>query len=131
LKKCVTAERLRSRRILCFDHALDFFAGARRTWGILVAFNLVADNSIGGVAPAGNQLRKISVSTAIPWIGGIAIGVLASTSEEFLFRLFAIPYLQNLTKSRVLAVVLAAFSWGFLHTHIRMSRPTFADWKLG
>src|SRR5205807_1879416 len=46
----------------------------------------------------------------------IAIGLLGSTSEEFLFRLFGIPFLQKLTKSNVIAVVLPAFSWGFLYT---------------
>src|SRR5437660_8731113 len=41
---------------------------------------------------------------------------MASTSEEFLFRLFAIPFVEQMTKSRVLAVVLPAFSWSFLHS---------------
>src|SRR2546430_10590638 len=41
---------------------------------------------------------------------------MASTSEEFLFRLFAIPFLERVTKSRVLAVILPAFSWSFLHS---------------
>src|SRR3989442_8156408 len=41
---------------------------------------------------------------------------MASTSEEFLFRLFAIPFLESVTRSRVLAVVLPAFSWSFLHS---------------
>src|SRR5229473_1987198 len=38
------------------------------------------------------------------------------TSEEFLFRLFAIPFLESVTRSRVLAVILPAFSWSFLHS---------------
>src|SRR5260370_7145125 len=41
---------------------------------------------------------------------------MASTSEEFLFRLFAIPFLESVTRSRVLAVILPAFSWSFLHS---------------
>src|SRR5437016_7861973 len=41
---------------------------------------------------------------------------MASTSEEFLFRLFAIPFVERMTKSRVLAVILPAFSWSFLHS---------------
>src|SRR5207249_3332025 len=36
--------------------------------------------------------------------------------EEFLFRLFAIPFVERVTKSRVLAVILPAFSWSFLHS---------------
>src|SRR5260370_29542063 len=41
---------------------------------------------------------------------------MACTSEEFLFRLFAIPFLESVTRSRVLAVILQAFSWSFLHS---------------
>jgi membrane protease YdiL (CAAX protease family) len=57
-----------------------------------------------------------AVNTAFPWISGVAIGLLASTSEEFLFRLFAIPFLERLTRSRWLAVILPAFAWSFLHS---------------
>src|SRR5260370_7268124 len=57
-----------------------------------------------------------SVNTTFPWISGVAIGLLASTSEEFLFRLFAIPFLHRLTNSRIVAVILPAFAWSFLHS---------------
>src|SRR3989442_14067038 len=57
-----------------------------------------------------------TVNTTFPWIAGVAIGLMASTSEEFLFRLFAIPFVERITKSRVLAVILPAFSWSFLHS---------------
>jgi membrane protease YdiL (CAAX protease family) len=56
------------------------------------------------------------VSTVAPWLFPLTIGVYAATSEEFLFRLFAIPFLLRVTKSRFLAVVLPAFIWGFLHS---------------
>jgi len=36
--------------------------------------------------------------------------------RRFLFRLFAIPFVERVTKSRVLAVILPAFSWSFLHS---------------
>lgn len=57
-----------------------------------------------------------AVSTAIPWISPLAIAILAATTEEFIFRLFAIPFLLRFTRSRVIAVVLPAFVWGFLHS---------------
>src|SRR6202007_1220530 len=57
------------------------------------------------------------VSAYVPWIYPLTIGIYAATSEEFLFRLFAIPFLLRMTKSRVLAVVLPAFFWGFLHVN--------------
>src|SRR5262249_10687843 len=57
------------------------------------------------------------VSTALPWVYPLTIGVYAATSEEFLFRLFAIPFLLRFTNSRALAVILPAFVWGFLHSN--------------
>jgi hypothetical protein len=36
-------------------------------------------------------------------------------SEEFLFRMFAIPFLRKLTRNMAIAVVLAGFIWGFGH----------------
>ena len=57
------------------------------------------------------------VSTYVPWVYPLTIGIYAATSEEFLFRLFAIPFLLRTTKSRFLAVVLPAFFWGFLHSN--------------
>jgi membrane protease YdiL (CAAX protease family) len=56
------------------------------------------------------------VNTKFPWIAGVTIGVLAATSEEFLFRLFAIPFLHKLTGSRVFSIILPAFFWSFLHS---------------
>jgi len=47
----------------------------------------------------------------------VAIGVLAATNEEFTFRMFAIPFLRKLTGSRVLAIILPAFFWSFLHSN--------------
>lgn len=68
-----------------------------------------------------------AVSTALPWIYPLAISLYAATSEEFLFRLFAIPYLMRLTKSRVVAVVLPALIWGFLHS----AYPVQPGWARG
>jgi Type II CAAX prenyl endopeptidase Rce1-like len=50
-------------------------------------------------------------------ISGAAIGLLASTNEEFTFRLFAIPFFERLTRSRWVAVILPAFLWSFLHSN--------------
>src|SRR5262249_26511609 len=97
--------------------------------GFLVAFYLIA-NHFGAWSPQEVNYED-SVSTAIPWVGGIAIGLLAATSEEFLFRLFAIPFLQKVTKSRVLAVILPAFSWGFLHTAYPNEPPYIRGLEVG
>src|SRR6516225_1657655 len=97
--------------------------------GFLVAFYLIA-NHFGAWAPQEINYED-SVSTAIPWIGGIAIGLVAATSEEFLFRMFAIPFLQRVTKSRWLAIVLPAFSWGFLHTAYPNEPPYIRGLEVG
>jgi len=82
--------------------------------GFIVAFYMIGSR-FGVWAPQDLNYSDV-VNTSFPWIAGVAIGVLAATSEEFLFRLFAIPFLHKLTGSRVLAVILPAFFWSFLHS---------------
>ena len=97
--------------------------------GFLVAFYLIA-NHFGAWSPQEIKYDD-SLNTVIPWIGGIAIGLLAATSEEFLFRMFAIPFLQKVTKSRVIAVILPAFAWGFLHTAYPNEPPYIRGLEVG
>jgi membrane protease YdiL (CAAX protease family) len=82
--------------------------------GFVVAFYMVGSH-FGVWAPQDLSYSDV-VNTKFPWIAGVAIGVLAATSEEFLFRLFAIPFLHKLTGSRVLSIILPAFFWSFLHS---------------
>jgi membrane protease YdiL (CAAX protease family) len=56
------------------------------------------------------------LNTRFPWLFVLFGGFFPAVSEEFLFRMFAIPFLRNLTRSLTVAVVLAAFLWGFGHT---------------
>lgn len=82
--------------------------------GFVAAFYL-AGRSVGFWSP--QEIRYTdAVSTYAPWIFPLAISVFAAASEEFLFRLFAIPLLLRVTKSKVIAIVLPAFIWGFLHS---------------
>ncbi len=83
--------------------------------GYITVFYIVS-RKLGAWAPQDLNYTDV-VSTWLPWVYPLAIGIYAATSEEFLFRLFAIPYLLRITKSRFLAVVLPAFAWGFLHSN--------------
>jgi len=72
-----------------------------------------------------------SVSTVFPWIEGVAIGLLASTNEEFTFRMFAIPFVERITGSRWLAVILPAFCWSFLHANYPQEPPYIRGIEIG
>jgi len=83
--------------------------------GYITIFYIIS-RKLGAWAPQDLNYENV-VSTTFPWVYPLAIGIYAATSEEFLFRLFAIPYLTRMTKSKFLAVVLPAFMWGFLHSN--------------
>jgi membrane protease YdiL (CAAX protease family) len=76
----------------------------------------IISRRLGAWAPQDLNYENV-VSTYVPWVYPLTIGIYAAASEEFLFRLFAIPFLLRATKSRFLAVVLPAFFWGFLHSN--------------
>ena len=112
LNKAFTLRGLQSKEF--FSAAVVGLSLAAAHIGFIVAFYMFGAK-VGVWAPQDINYSD-AVNTAFPWIAGVAIGLLASTSEEFLFRLFAIPFVERLTKSRVLAVILPAFSWSFLHS---------------
>ena len=112
LAKAFTLRGLRSKEF--FSSAVVGLSLAAAHIGFIVAFYMVGSR-FGVWAPQDLNYSD-AVNTSFPWIAGVAIGLMASTSEEFLFRLFAIPFLESVTRSRVLAVILPAFSWSFLHS---------------
>jgi hypothetical protein len=83
--------------------------------GYVVLFYIVG-RRFGVWAPQDLQYSD-TLSTALPWIYPLTIGIYAATSEEFLFRLFAVPWLLRISRSKILAVVLPALAWGFLHAN--------------
>ncbi len=112
LSKTFTLRGLRSKEF--FSSAVVGLSLAAAHIGFIVAFYMIGSR-FGVWAPQDLNYSD-AVNTSFPWIAGVAIGLMASTSEEFLFRLFAIPFVESVTKSRVLAVILPAFSWSFLHS---------------
>jgi len=57
------------------------------------------------------------LSTAVPWLYPLTIAMLAAASEEFWFRLLAVPLFKRYFRFTWIAVVIPAFLWGFLHSN--------------
>lgn len=78
-----------------------------------VVFYLVAER-FGAWSPAEIPYDEM-LNTAFPWIAVLFAGFFPSLSEEFLSRAFSIPFFEKILRSRVAAIVLAGFVWGFGH----------------
>jgi membrane protease YdiL (CAAX protease family) len=89
--------------------ALTFFFFAYQT-----LFYLAADK-LGAWAPADVPFSDL-LNTRFPWVMVLFVGFFPAVSEEIQFRAFAIPFLRKYLKSGPVAIVLAAFIWGFLHS---------------
>ena len=113
LSRAFTLRGLRSKEF--FSATVVGVSMAAAHIGYVVAFYVVA-SKYGAWAPQELNFDD-SVNTAFPWISGAAIGLLASTNEEFTFRLFAIPFFKRITGSRWIAVIVPAFLWSFLHSN--------------
>ncbi|MDQ3281080.1 MAG: lysostaphin resistance A-like protein [Acidobacteriota bacterium] len=79
-----------------------------------VVFYLVA-NHYGAWAPAEVPYDDI-LNSALPWAAVMFAGFFPAFSEEFLSRAFSIPFIQRVTRSRLAAILLSAFIWGFGHS---------------
>jgi len=127
LAKALTLRGLRSKEF--FSAAVVGLSLAAAHIGYVVAFYVVAQH-FGAWAPQEINYEE-SVNTLIPWISGAAIGLLASTNEEFTFRLFAIPFFTRLTGSRWIAVIVPAFMWSFLHSNYPQEPPYIRGIEIG
>jgi membrane protease YdiL (CAAX protease family) len=128
LSKTFTLRGLRSKEF--FSSAVVGLSLAAVHIGYVVGFYVVAARYFGAWAPQEVNYEE-SVNTLFPWISGAAIGLLASTNEEFTFRLFAIPFFTKFTKSRWIAVILPAFLWSFLHSNYPQEPPYIRGIEIG
>jgi Type II CAAX prenyl endopeptidase Rce1-like len=122
-----TLPGLRTKEFFCSGVIGLCLAGAHI--GYLVLFYVIG-RRLGIWAPQDLQYSN-TLSTALPWVYPLTIGIYAAASEELLFRLFAVRFLLRTTKSRVLAVVLPAFAWGFLHSNYPQEPPYIRGIEVG
>ncbi|HEX8153316.1 MAG TPA: CPBP family intramembrane glutamic endopeptidase, partial [Thermoanaerobaculia bacterium] len=78
-----------------------------------VVFYLTA-RRFGAWSPADVPYSDI-LNSALPWAAVLFAGFFPAFSEEFLSRAFSIPFFQRFLRWRWLAIVVAAFLWGFGH----------------
>jgi membrane protease YdiL (CAAX protease family) len=127
LSQVLTLRGMRSKEF--FSSATVGLSMAAAHIGFIVAFYIVAGH-FGAWAPQELNYEN-SVNTTFPWISGVAIGLYAATSEEFLFRLFAVPFLKRLTGSSIVAVIVPAFCWSFLHAAYPNEPPYIRGLEVG
>jgi hypothetical protein len=113
LRSAFSRQGVATRRF--FRAALAGYGLAAAHLAFLVWFYLFG-RRFGAWSPQDIQYSDL-LSTALPWIYPIAIAAMASSAEEFWFRLLAIPLLQRLLRVRWIAVIIPAFVWGFLHAN--------------
>lgn len=76
----------------------------------------VVANRFGAWAPTEVTYSNV-LNTYLPWIFVLLIGFIPAVTEEFSFRLFAIPFIGKIFRSKPLAILVPALIWGFAHAN--------------
>lgn len=78
-----------------------------------VVFYLIAAH-FGAWAPAEVPYDDI-LNSAFPWVAVLFAGWFPALSEEFMSRAFSIPFVERILRSRIAAIIISGFIWGFGH----------------
>ena len=83
--------------------------------GYITLFYWIGQRWFGVWAPVDPNYDD-ALSTPLPWLYAIALGLLPAVGEELVFRLGGISLIQRVTGMPRLAVVTTAVIWASLHT---------------
>lgn len=111
LTSLVRLEALRTReffRASLVGITLTFFFFAYENIFYIIA------NALGAWSPRDVAYSDL-LSTAFPWVYVLFFGLFPALSEEFMSRMFSIPFFEKILKSTTAALIIAAFIWGFGH----------------
>jgi membrane protease YdiL (CAAX protease family) len=98
----------------------SFFRGAvlgLTLAGVFAAYQIVFYTTayhFGAWSPADVPYSDM-LNTSFPWLFVLFGGFFPAVFEEFMFRMFSIPFLTALLRRPWLGVVVSAFIWGFGH----------------
>jgi hypothetical protein len=91
------------------------FGAAGLQLGFVVLFYVMGHRYLGFYSPMETRYNDL-LTTAIPWISPLLVGLKPALMEEAVYRLFSISILYRLTKKKWLSIIVSAALWGFLHT---------------